>query len=215
MIARPALVLAAGASRRMGCCKLGLPFPPDETTLPLPDESARTVLGRVLCTARAAGCAPLWVTVRPPLTPELTATLTACPFARPVPAPLAIHGQAESLKAGLAALLRAEAEEGLVASGLMLLLGDQPLLPAALLREVWSWHDEEPLRAVAPAWEGQRGHPVIVPRAAWEDMLALTGDTGPRDLLANYRLRVRPTDGTFCVADIDTPAAYQAALTVK
>lgn len=211
--AHPALVLAAGASRRMGRCKLTLPFPPDPLQLPPPP--APTVLGRVLWTAHSAGCRPLWVTYRPPLSPELAAVFAACPFARPVPAPLAGQGQAESLKAGIRAALEEMPEladeASSAVSGLMLLLGDQPLLPVAFLAECWAWHEEEPERASAPVCGGQRGHPVILPLAALPAGLALCGDTGARPLLANYRLRLRPTDVTATVTDLDTQAAYQAA----
>lgn len=194
----------------MGRCKLTLPFPPDPRQAP--PVPARTVLGRVLWTAHAAGCRPLWVTFRPPLSPELAAVLDACPFASPVPAPLAPQGQAESLKAGIRAVLATLAgDAAMAASGLMLLLGDQPLLSAAFLEKCWAWHEQEPERASAPVCGGQRGHPVILPLAALPAALELCGDTGARSLLANYRLRLRPTDVTATVTDLDTQAAYEAA----
>lgn len=193
----PGLVLAAGASRRMGRCKLTLPFPSA-------DGKPSTVLGRVLEAAHAGGCDPLFVTVQPDLSPELDAVLCAAPCSVRVPATLASLGQAESLKAGVRAFMA----QGTF-SGVMVFLGDQPLVSPAVVRQLRLFFAQDPTRAAAPVCNGKRGHPVILPSAACGAVLELTGDTGARDILHNYHLRLLETGDTATVRDMDTWQAYQ------
>ncbi|WP_300683851.1 NTP transferase domain-containing protein, partial [uncultured Bilophila sp.] len=90
----PAVVLAAGFSRRMGRCKL---------TLPLDGEP---LVRRVVRAALEAGLAPVFVTLRPDASPDLRAALSGFDDRVVlVPAPEAHRGQAESLKAGIRSVM--------------------------------------------------------------------------------------------------------------
>lgn len=61
----------------------------------------------------------------------------------------------------------------------------------------------------APFYNGQRGHPVGFARPWFEQLSALQGDRGARDLLANNSAAISqvPCDDAGILADIDTPAA--------
>ena len=90
----PAIVLAAGFSRRMGRCKL---------TLTLDGEP---LVRRAVRAALEAGLAPVFVTMRPDASPELRAAVSGFDErVEIVPAPDARLGQSESLKAGIRRLL--------------------------------------------------------------------------------------------------------------
>lgn len=89
---------------------------------------------------------------------------------------------------------------------LLLLLADQVLVTAdhlkALLRH-WSGTDDE---IVATAYADSEGPPVLMPRATFDELRDLSGDTGARALLRDPRFKlttVRFEDAAF---DIDTRA---------
>jgi molybdenum cofactor cytidylyltransferase len=62
---------------------------------------------------------------------------------------------------------------------------------------------------VAPLIHGQRGNPVLFDRAAFSDLLELSGDSGGRQIFDRYPpLLVEWTEsGPFL--DVDTPADYR------
>nr|WP_294513305.1 nucleotidyltransferase family protein [uncultured Bilophila sp.] len=259
----PAVVLAAGFSRRMGRCKL---------TLTLDGEP---LVRRAVRAALEAGLAPVFVTMRPDASPELRAAVSGFDErVEIVPAPDARLGQSESLKAGIRRLLsrfspgsdpessafqekrpegnrfpasgrgRSEPERPepygqacggpgsspeaapgtdapLPASavpavpGAMILLGDQPLVGAELVRALADFFLEEPERAAAPACGGVRGNPVVLPAGAFAAVLRLDGDTGARSILAAFGLRLLPTNDTAALTDVDTWEAYESLSRAK
>jgi molybdenum cofactor cytidylyltransferase len=117
--------------------------------------------------------------------------------------PEAKTGMASSLQAGLKAL-RPEIEAAVV------LLGDQPLVGgrtvAALLR-AWRREGSRPAVAVAQE-EGGWSPPVVLSRELWDQLFALTGDAGARQVLQGRPelLDVVPAPGR--PDDIDTPDDY-------
>lgn len=193
----PFLVLAAGASRRMGHCKLSLPWRDkgkqrtDYLITPTLRLTVALSQGRAL------------VVVRPDATPELLAEIRRFGLSMVV-ADKAHEGQAESLKAGL----RAVQQRWPDASGVLMLLGDQPLLSQKVVAGVLEAFAAQPAQAVAPICDGRRGHPVILPRAAFAPALALCGDTGGRELLESFGLRLVSTDDKSVYQDIDTLEEY-------
>ena len=117
--------------------------------------------------------------------------------------PDARTGMASSLQAGLRAM-RPEIE------GAVVLLGDQPLVGsrtvAALLR---AWRREGSRPAVA-ASQGHRewAPPVVLARDLWEQLFALKGDAGARQVLQGHPelIDVLPAPGRG--DDVDTPDDY-------
>lgn len=77
-----------------------------------------------------------------------------------VPAPDAHLGQAESLKAGIRRLV---SRFDCLPPGVVVLLGDQPLVGAELVRELTAFYLQKPECAAAPACDGVRGNPVSCP----------------------------------------------------
>jgi molybdenum cofactor cytidylyltransferase len=121
--------------------------------------------------------------------------------------PAAHTGMASSLKAGLHAL-RPEIQAAVI------LLGDQPLVGsrtvAALLR---AWRREGSRPAVAVSKKGADWTPpVVLSREMWDDLYALEGDAGARQILDGHPelLDMVPAPGR--PDDIDTPEDYAKIL---
>jgi molybdenum cofactor cytidylyltransferase len=112
-------------------------------------------------------------------------------------------GMASSLKAGIKAL-RPEIEAAVV------MLGDQPLVDGRTIATlVRSWRREGSRPAVAVAQEGGGwSPPVVLSRELWDELLALKGDAGARQVLQGRPelLDVVPAPGR--PDDIDTPDDY-------
>jgi CTP:molybdopterin cytidylyltransferase MocA len=86
-------------------------------------------------------------------------------------------GMASSLRRGLDACAAAEA--ALVA------LGDQPGITAERVRRIVSaWHPGSPL--VIPTSAGRAGHPVLFGRALWDELRSLSGDVGGREVVKRH-----------------------------
>ncbi len=89
---------------------------------------------------------------------------------------------------------------------LLLMLADQPLVTAdhleALLRR-WSGAARE---IVATAYADTEGPPVLLPRATFDDLSRLTGDTGARALFRDDRFSLKTVRFEDAAVDIDTPS---------
>ena len=101
------------------------------------------------------------------------------------------------------------------APGVVVLLGDQPLVGAELVRELTAFYLQKPECAAAPACDGVRGNPVILPAGAFGETLLLSGDKGARGILAAFGLRLMPTNDTAAITDVDTWEAYESLSRAK
>jgi CTP:molybdopterin cytidylyltransferase MocA len=89
--------------------------------------------------------------------------------------------------------------------GLLVLLGDQPALtPEDLGRLVSAWR-ANPTAIVAASYSGITGVPAIFPRWSFEELGALRGDTGARQVMHRHRDRVQRIPLPRAALDIDTP----------
>jgi nicotine blue oxidoreductase len=102
-----------------------------------------------------------------------------------------------------AALGTAVRAAGVDAAALVIVLGDQPLLQPEAIDKVVERADGAPARAF---YGGRPGHPVLVPRRHFADLVALRADTGARELLSRLEVTAVDCDGCGSAADIDTIA---------
>lgn len=101
------------------------------------------------------------------------------------------RGPGASLRCGLAAL-HSDAEAAVV------VLADGPqLAPAAVDRVIAHWRGNGG-EVVAATYGGQRGHPVLIERSAW--------DRVPDEGLKSFRAVTVPCDDLGIPGDVDTPA---------
>jgi molybdenum cofactor cytidylyltransferase len=185
-----ALILAAGASARMGRPKQLL----DWGGKPLVRVAAEVAL--------AAKLDPLLVVVGGAQA-EVMEALAGLPL-RIIANPDYAAGQSTSLRAGIAAL-------GQSTDAVVVLLGDQPFVTAAIVERLIAEWDSSEAAIIAPTYAGQRGNPVLFGRAVFPELLAVPGDQGARAVLAADRSRVHLVafDDPRPLADIDTPEDYE------
>lgn len=180
-----ALLLAAGLSRRFGPeDKLAAPL----NGGPLAGHAATTLAGLPLV-GKFAVCAA----VEGPV-PEV---LRANGFAIVVnPAPE--DGQGSSLAIG------AKQAAGLDIDGLLVALADMPFVSRAHFEAMLARFATAP-GAVASIGGAYRGPPALFPRAQFPDLMAMTGDTGAKRLLAGASFVEASARELM---DFDTPADF-------
>lgn len=185
-----ALILAAGSSARMGRPKQLL------------DWGGRPLVRAAAEVALAARLDPVLVVVGGARA-EVEAALADLPL-RIVDNPDYVAGQSTSLHAGIAAL-------GPAADAVVVLLGDQPFVTAAIVDRLVADWQASAAPIVAPVYAGQRGNPVLFARAIFPELLVIQGDQGARAVLAADPARVRLVafDDPRPLADIDTPEDYE------
>jgi CTP:molybdopterin cytidylyltransferase MocA len=184
-----AIVLAAGASARMGRPKQLLPW-------------RGRPLAQAALDAAAAGGVDEVVVVLGHEAAAVGAALALPPLARVLVNPVHAQGQSTSLRAGLAALAPD-------ASAAVVLLGDQPGVRPDAVRALVRAHRDDPRPVLRAAYAGRAGHPVLLGRAVWEEAAALRGDQGARALMARAPERVGLVEvGGRPPEDVDTPEDY-------
>jgi len=114
---------------------------------------------------------------------------------------------AEGMGLSLAAGVRA-AEE---AHGWVIALADMPELRPDTIRLIAKALHEGAAIA-APSYRGERGHPVGFARRFLEDLLALRGDAGARDILRAHPdwITLLDVDDPGVLRDIDEPSDLEA-----
>lgn len=186
-----AIVLAAGASTRMGRQKL---------TLPLGDGRplVRVAVERVL----EAGLDDVVVVTG--RDSEAVGSALRSLAVRMTHNPRYAEGQSTSLRVGLDAL--APGTEAVVVA-----LGDQPADPRVIRRLVATFQATHRPIAV-PVYRDGRGNPVLFAAELFGELRGVTGDRGGRDVIARDSARVAEVAVAAPMpADIDTPEDYEAA----
>jgi len=180
-----ALVLAAGSASRFGGGKL------------LADYHGRPLLHGALAAAQAA--APGAVTVVTGADAQAVSDVVRAfdPGIRLVHAADHAEGMAASLRAGIGSL-PAEIR------GAFVFLGDMPRVPRAILGPLAA-AVAAGAPAAAPVFGGRRGNPVVLDRALFAEVAALSGDVGARPVLqalgARLALVEAPDDGVLFDVD--------------
>lgn len=182
------ILLAAGNARRYGSPKQ------------LQEMDGETLVYRAARAALGSGARCLVVTGAQ--APDVTAELADLDL-RCVYNPEWSRGMGSSLASGLRAALEGRPEP----QGVIIALADQPCLRAADYRRLIDIHRTHPQEIVAAAYDHARiGPPALFPRWCFDDLLALDGDRGARELLRAHAPRVLRVDLPQAAIDIDTPA---------
>ena len=186
------LLLAAGASTRMGRPKQLLPY------------RGRTLLRHAAETAVASGCAPV-VLVTGALHDELVAELADLPI-QAVRNKNWETGMASSIHTGLAALAP------VLPPAVLIMLTDQPLVTSELLRQLVARQRQTQAPIVAASYGDALGVPAVFARALLPELRKLQGAQGAVRLIASLGNAVARVDFPAGLVDIDTLAEYQALL---
>ena len=192
------IVLAAGASRRLGHPKQLLPF------------GGETLLGHVL--AQATATLDRVIVVLGASSSDILAHVDLH-GATPIQNPTHQAGQATSLLTGLRGVAAwPDAEAALV------LLGDQPLAHPEVITRLIATLRQTAAATVVPRYGERLGNPVLFARRAWPLLQTLSGDTGARHLLARGEpapLVEVDLPAAWWPHDIDTWADYQASVQAR
>ncbi len=182
-----AILLAAGKSRRMGCCKQLLPL------------GNSTVIARCLDTLVASGIDEIAVVV----SPEVHGVAEA---ARKHPVRVVVNSDANgdmasSVRAGRDALT-AEAV------GVIVFLCDYPLVSAGTITGLVMEHGDSPGSIIIPCQGGKHGHPLLFPRMILNE---LENGLTLRDLVRRDQSRISylNVDDPGVLLDMDTPDDYR------
>ncbi|GAC1312910.1 MAG: hypothetical protein NVSMB2_00090 [Chloroflexota bacterium] len=189
MTARAALILAAGASRRMGSPKALLPW------------AGTTLLQYAIDQARAAQVTDIVVALGP-----ATAHLADCLGVKTVVNPDPDTGRAASIQLAAAAA-RSETTAILVQSV------DQPV-PATISQRLLAVVEGGPMAAV-PVFEGRRGHPIACAGSLLGELCALASEPeGLRSLLRRHtrRLSEVPVDSAAILWNLNDARLYATAV---
>lgn len=188
-----ALVLAAGASQRMpGRNKLLLPLAGKTVIAHTVDHLLQSKAGEVIVVLGHEAEA-----VQRALSGREVAFTTNPNFSQ---------GLSTSIIAGLQAASKS-------AQGFLISLADQPLVTFAelnLLIRCFVYAGRRSI--VAPVYQGRRGNPIIFDRCHLPEMLAISGDTGCKAILAQHPQRVLEVEmqTDHVLRDVDTVEAYEA-----
>lgn len=190
-----AVILAAGQSTRMGAAKLLLPW------------GDTTIVGETIRQVQASTAEQVLL-----VSGGYRAEVEAIAAEHGVPvvfnSDFAEGEMLSSLKRGVS-WVQAQEERS---AGILVMLGDLPFLPTAVLDAVMhTFRQHQPL-LTAPVYAGQRGHPVLIHAQLWRELLALPPHSAPRDLLKRYHhsLLTVPVATDVILRDIDTPEQYAA-----
>jgi molybdenum cofactor cytidylyltransferase len=187
-----AIVLAAGASTRMGRQKLTLPM-----------AGGRPLVRLAVEQVLAAGLDEVVVVVGGDA--EAVAAALATLPVRVVVNPRYAEGQSTSLRTGLDAL-RPGTDAAVVA------LGDQPLPDPDVIRRLVAAFRTTGRPIAVPVYRDGRGNPVLFGATLFGELRGVTGDQGGRGVIARDPARVVEVPVDMAMpADIDTPEDYEAA----
>lgn len=108
-----------------------------------------------------------------------------------------------SLKAGL------KAQPANIAAALVV-LGDQPRIQPKIVGQVTMAYAEGKGDLIAPSYQMRRGHPILIDRRYWGELLALPDDGAPRDVIGKHPVHHINVDNDSVLRDVDTPDDYQS-----
>jgi molybdenum cofactor cytidylyltransferase len=184
-----AIILAAGASRRLGQPKQLIGY------------GGEALLERALRLAKEAGASPVLVVLGANFAP-ICATI---PFNEAIPV------FNEKWEQGMSTSIHAGLHEADVrspdATGALVMSCDQPHISAGHLRsllQAFGAAQTEPT-IVSSSYAGTHGIPAVFPRSVYPKLHALHGDKGARTLLAKPPCRVVSVACSGCEVDIDLP----------
>ncbi|WP_068785789.1 nucleotidyltransferase family protein [Paenibacillus phocaensis] len=186
-----ALILAGGASRRMGEPKLLLPAPHGNLLRQTVHQALEAGNLRVAVIAAEGG--PVRREHIQGLAVEWLTTSHAG------------RGLGASLAAGIRQL-----EERFAPAAVLILLGDQPEISPAAVRQTAEAFAETGAGIVQTRYDDRPAHPVLFAAQLFPKLMALDGDAGAKELLQQYKDQISEVKISGpAPRDIDTPEEYE------
>jgi molybdenum cofactor cytidylyltransferase len=179
-----AIILAAGKSTRMGQQKMLMPW------------GNNTVLGKVVETLQSAGVDDIILVTNSTTASEIT----------DYKLPITLNDGGEmltSIQLGL------QAQKPSVEAALIC-LGDQPQAEEGSVRSVCDAFRKKKSSIVVPSYQMRRGHPWLIARELWDEVLQMRAPESMRDFLNVHKADIFyiELDTPSILQDLDTPADY-------
>lgn len=185
------IILAAGNSKRMGRPKMLLPW------------GNTTVIEQVVSVFTSAEVDDI-ILVTGGHKAEIENRIASYPVRIVYNDEYASGEMLSSLQCGLR-IVKSEAEAMLVA------LGDQPQVQERSVRVVCEGFRKTKSNIVVPSYQMRRGHPWLVARPLWDDLLKMKSPQSPREFLNVHQDEIHyvDTNDPNILTDLDTPEDYQ------
>ena len=186
-----AIILAAGQSKRMGQPKMLLPW------------GKMSVIEQVIKTFLSAGLKDILI-VTGGAEEEVQKAVDGYPV-RQIHNPDYVAGEMlSSLQCGIKAMSERT-------QAMLIGLGDQPQIQEASVRAICDAYRSSKSGLIAPSFQMKRGHPWLVARPLWDEILALKPPETLRDFLTRHADAIQYVnlDTPTILADLDTPEDYQ------
>jgi molybdenum cofactor cytidylyltransferase len=186
-----AIVLAAGQSKRMGQPKMLLPW------------GNLTVIEQVVTTFLNAGVKDILV-VTGGAHDQVQKAIEAYSVRSVQNSEYAAGEMLSSLQLGLSKMPD-PTQAALIG------LGDQPQIQEESVRQVCEAYQRSLSLLIVPSFRMRRGHPWLVARPLWNELLGLRPPETPRDFLNDHADQIQyvSVDTPTVLADLDTPEDYQ------
>ena len=115
-----------------------------------------------------------------------------------------------SLQIGLLVLRGFAVSDSSSAEAALIILGDQPQVEERSVRAVASRFVETRARLVVPSYRMRRGHPWLIARPLWEEILQMNPHQTPRDFLNRHASEIEyvNVDTPSILSDLDTLEDY-------
>jgi molybdenum cofactor cytidylyltransferase len=187
-----AIILAAGQSRRMGQPKMLLPW------------GHTSVMGQVIETMKRAGVENILV-ITGGAREEVEKIVARYAVGSRQNADYSKGEMLSSLQTGLAAL-----RDNASVAAALICLGDQPQVQEGSVRAVAEAFEAGKTNLVVPSYQMRRGHPWLVARPLWEEILAMSPTESPREFLNRHAGEIEyvNVDNPSILADLDTLDDY-------
>jgi len=184
------IVLAAGRSSRMGQPKMLLPW------------GQTTVLGQVIESVRQAGIYDILVITGGAR--ESVENIAAQLDARTA------YNEGYETSEMLSSIRLGLENQISQAQAALICLGDQPQIQPRNVRSICDAFIKDKFNLVVPSYKLRRGHPWLVARPLWDELIQLQPPKSPRDFLNAHAQEIKyvAVDDPSIIEDLDTPEDY-------
>lgn len=190
-----AIILAAGASQRMGCL--------DKLLLPL---SGKPIILYVVESACEWADSVIVVSTPSPNNAGMVEALEGTPT-QLVENERHASGVGTSLSAGVAATR-------MDSPGFLIFHGDMPHISSRTIQTMVQRFSDDPSRIIVPIHDGRRGHPVIFPKEFRYKLEQVESHRNVLDIVSEHLAMTTqiPVNDPGILTDIDSPADYRGAI---
>jgi molybdenum cofactor cytidylyltransferase len=186
-----AIILAAGQSKRMGQPKMLLPW------------GKSTVIEHIISTFLNAGIEDV-IVVTGGSRELVESVIGPYPIRKIHNKDYATGEMLSSIQCALEAMPD-QAQAALIG------LGDQPQVQERTVQLICEEYQGSKSRLIVPSFQTRRGHPWLVARPLWNEILALIPPESPRDFLTRHANEIHYVNMNTqsVLADLDTPEDYE------